>query len=65
LRETLATTAIAPVGIITASFGVVTWHLGDSIESLLARLDVAVRNAKWQGKNRVMVMQAQDEPNDF
>jgi diguanylate cyclase (GGDEF)-like protein len=50
LRETLATTFIAPVGVITASFGVVTWHPDDTIESLLSRLDVAVRDAKWQGK---------------
>lgn len=61
LREILATTPIAPVGIITASFGVVTWHPEDSIESLLSRLDVAVRNAKWHGKNRVVVMHAPDD----
>jgi diguanylate cyclase (GGDEF)-like protein len=61
LRATLAATPIAPVGIITASFGVVTWHPEDNIESLLSRLDVAVRDAKWHGKNRVVVMHAPDD----
>lgn len=61
LRATLAATPIAPVGIITASFGVVTWQPEDSIESLLSRLDVAVRDAKWHGKNRVVVMHAPDD----
>lgn len=64
VRTTLAETSIAPVGIITASFGVVTWHPDDTIESLLGRLDIAVRDAKWQGKNRVVIMHAPDNPDD-
>lgn len=64
VRATLSATPIPPVGIITASFGVVTWQADDTIESLLSRLDIAVRDAKWQGKNRVVIMHAPDNPDD-
>ena len=64
VRQELAATPIAPVGVITASFGVVTWHAEDNIESLLGRLDVAVREAKWHGKNRVVIMRAPNYADD-
>lgn len=38
---------------VTSSFGVTTMHLNESIESLIARADHALYQAKHEGRNRV------------
>lgn len=38
---------------LTASFGVVEWQPGDTVNSLIARADTALRHAKLQGRNCV------------
>jgi len=47
--------AIHPDARITVSAGVATFQHGDSVESLLARADAALYEAKRQGRNRVNV----------
>ena len=40
---------------LAASFGVAGWREGDTVSSLLARADEALRRAKIEGRNRVVV----------
>ncbi|WP_104204474.1 sensor domain-containing diguanylate cyclase [Billgrantia saliphila] len=46
----LAATSIAPVGRVTASFGVATWHSGDTPRRLVQRGDRAMYRAKQAGR---------------
>jgi diguanylate cyclase (GGDEF)-like protein len=43
---------------LTSSFGVSTWEVGDTIEVLLKRADVALYAAKTGGRNRVIAADA-------
>jgi diguanylate cyclase (GGDEF)-like protein len=53
LREALRHTPFGPMGTVTASFGVTTYHPGDTVDSLLKRADDALYLAKQAGKDRV------------
>src|SRR5262245_43964169 len=48
---------------VTSSFGVSEWRRGDSIDRLLKRADLALYEAKANGRNRVVV-QSPDGPRD-
>ena len=41
---------------VTASFGVSEYHAGQSVESMLKQADVALYQAKAQGRNRVQAL---------
>ncbi|MGP9810190.1 diguanylate cyclase [Rhodopseudomonas sp. NSM] len=53
LRQLFASTSFGEVGRVTASFGVAESRVGDSAESLMARADIALYRAKYNGRNRV------------
>jgi diguanylate cyclase (GGDEF)-like protein len=53
LRSTIERTTFDEVGSITCSFGVAQYAQGDSAESLIARADHALYQAKANGRNRV------------
>ncbi len=53
LREALASHPFGDTGTVTASFGVTTYHPGDTTETLLKRVDDALYLAKQSGKDRV------------
>lgn len=42
-----------PLGKVTVSIGVATYHAGDSRKRLVARADQAMYKAKEEGRNRV------------
>ena|GEM_PF-1340071 len=54
LRLTVETYQFGEVGNQTASFGITAFREGDNSNSLLARADRALYNAKEQGRNRVV-----------
>ena len=53
LRAALDSHPFGEVGTVTASFGVTTYHPGDTAETLLKRADDALYLAKQSGKDRV------------
>ncbi|TFY91874.1 GGDEF domain-containing protein [Pseudomonas nabeulensis] len=53
LWQALRSATMAPVGIVTASFGVASWRVGEGIDGLLLRADSAVYVAKQAGRDRV------------
>lgn len=53
MRDFIAELNIEPVGQVTISIGVVQYHGGESIESLIKRTDVALYKAKESGRNRI------------
>ncbi len=53
LWQSLRDAPMAPVGIVTASFGVASWRVGEGIDGLLLRADSAVYVAKQAGRDRV------------
>ncbi len=53
LRQRFASEAIEPVGIVTASFGVICDEPCDSLEALTHRVDKALYAAKESGRNCV------------
>ncbi|MEJ2293076.1 MAG: diguanylate cyclase, partial [Deinococcales bacterium] len=53
LREAIRHLPFGDVGTVTASFGVTTYHPGDTADSLLKRADDALYLAKQAGKDRV------------
>jgi diguanylate cyclase (GGDEF)-like protein len=55
LRQKIATTPFETVGQVTSSFGVAQFEPGDSAQSLIARADEALYQAKGAGRNRVMI----------
>lgn len=55
LRRAIAAHDIPIVEAKTASFGVSSFRLGDSVEALIARADAAMYRGKQQGRNRVVV----------
>jgi diguanylate cyclase (GGDEF)-like protein len=55
LRTAISTAPIAPVGRVTASFGVARFDARDTIETWLQRADGALYRAKQEGRDRVVV----------
>lgn len=55
LRLELQGQVIPPVGIVTASFGVSSYHPGDSGQTIVGRADAAMYRAKTAGRNQVSV----------
>ncbi|PRA26550.1 sensor domain-containing diguanylate cyclase [Pseudomonas poae] len=53
LWQALRSATMTPVGIVTASFGVASWRVGEGIDGLLLRADSAVYVAKQAGRDRV------------
>ncbi|MGD0878585.1 MAG: GGDEF domain-containing protein [Anaerolineales bacterium] len=53
LRDTLENFHFSTVGKVTASFGVTTYQIGDSPETLIRRADMGLYKAKSCGRNRV------------
>ncbi len=53
LWQSLRDVPMVPVGIVTASFGVASWRVGEGIDGLLLRADSAVYVAKQAGRDRV------------
>ncbi len=52
LRARIATQAFPVVGRLTASFGVTVCHADDTLQTLLARADQALYQAKYAGRNQ-------------
>lgn len=46
-----------PAGTVTASFGIATYHAGDTLDDVLKRADRALYRAKDLGRNRVVATQ--------
>jgi diguanylate cyclase (GGDEF)-like protein len=55
IRAALASGPVAPVGVITASFGVTQYRQGESADELFARADRALYLAKESGRDRVEI----------
>ena len=53
LRAAIAASPIAPVGTVTASFGVTAVRAGDTLAQVVQRADEALYRAKAGGRNRV------------
>ncbi|AZE95916.1 Sensory box/GGDEF family protein [Pseudomonas orientalis] len=53
LWQSLRSMPMAPVGVVTASFGVASWRIDEGIDGLLLRADSAVYLAKQAGRDRV------------
>lgn len=53
LWQALRSAPMESVGIVTASFGVASWRVGEGIDGLLLRADSAVYVAKQAGRDRV------------
>jgi diguanylate cyclase (GGDEF)-like protein len=53
LRDTMENYHFSTVGKVTASFGVTTYQVGDSPETLIRRADMGLYKAKSCGRNRV------------
>jgi diguanylate cyclase (GGDEF)-like protein/PAS domain S-box-containing protein len=53
LWQSLRSEPMAPVGIVTGSFGVASWRVDEGIDGLLLRADSAVYVAKQAGRDRV------------
>jgi diguanylate cyclase (GGDEF)-like protein/PAS domain S-box-containing protein len=53
LWKSLRDAAIDDVGIVTASFGIATWRVGEGADALLLRADSGVYAAKQSGRDRV------------
>jgi diguanylate cyclase (GGDEF)-like protein len=53
LRQQIASHCFAEINHATASFGVTTFALGDTAESIIARADAALYSSKQAGRNRV------------
>ncbi|MHC8408099.1 sensor domain-containing diguanylate cyclase [Pseudomonas sp. TMB3-21] len=53
LWQGLRSTPIDDVGIVTASFGIASWRLGEGADALLLRADSGVYAAKQAGRDRV------------
>ena len=58
MRVAISDQDIPEVGQITASIGIAVSSIGDTFESLLARADKAMYNAKEAGRNRVEIESA-------
>lgn len=53
LRDTLAGHHFKEVGQVTASFGVTSYEEGDTVKSILQRVDTKLYESKRKGRNRV------------
>jgi diguanylate cyclase (GGDEF)-like protein len=54
LRKRIEEHEFAPLDRLTCSFGVVQWHIGETSDSLLHRVDEKLYAAKEEGRNRVV-----------
>jgi diguanylate cyclase (GGDEF)-like protein len=54
MRRRMEETMLPTVGALTCSFGVAELRAGDSVDALLARVDLALYEAKRDGRNRVV-----------
>jgi len=55
IRQNVEHIAFDGLGGVTCSLGVTAYHLGDDLESMIARVDEAMYEAKNSGKNQVVV----------
>ena len=62
LRDTLERSHFGTVGRVTASFGVTSYRMGDSPETLVRRADLGLYKAKAGGRNRVELVPADFTP---
>lgn len=53
LWQGLRSSPIDEVGIVTASFGIANWRVGEGADALLLRADSGVYAAKQAGRDRV------------
>ncbi|MHC8315267.1 sensor domain-containing diguanylate cyclase [Pseudomonas sp. LB3P31] len=53
LWQALRSSAIDGVGVVTASFGIASWRVGEGADALLLRADSGVYAAKLAGRDRV------------
>jgi diguanylate cyclase (GGDEF)-like protein/PAS domain S-box-containing protein len=53
LWQSLRSAPIDEVGVVTASFGIASWRLGEGADALLLRADSGVYAAKQEGRDRV------------
>lgn len=53
LLQALRAAPVSGVGSVTASFGVTTWRLGDTVDQLVHRADALMYDAKQAGRNCV------------
>lgn len=56
LRVAVESHAFPAVSFMTCSFGLATYHAGDTAESFIHRADAALYRAKENGRNRVEIM---------
>ncbi|MGH8146919.1 MAG: GGDEF domain-containing protein [Rhodanobacteraceae bacterium] len=63
LRSAIADLPVAPAEHVTASFGTTMIQSGDSLETVLQRVDLALYGAKENGRNQVVAASAASETN--
>ena len=59
LRQKIEQQKIEGVGSVTCSFGVTEFREGDTVQSLIIKVDELMYEAKKQGKNRVVASSIQ------
>ncbi len=62
VRRVIERSVNAPVGQVTCSLGVSQYKPGDTVDSLVQRADLAMYEAKRQGRNRVCLDGCKDSP---
>lgn len=65
LRKTIQDSPFKDVGTVTSSFGVASMEIDDSLETLLHKADLALYEAKREGRNRVVSWNQMKQPSEF